>query len=132
MDDDGKCIKVENGAKKYGNTVAKLDVIRSGDIIKFNWESRNGGDTYVYTGYVIKFIIKNSSGTIVYEKTIKESRAKWDKGSTHKGTISCSLDSGTTTSDNCLLKDSGTYKFTTDGSSNDPSFDFNFGTIKIG
>ena len=132
LDDDGKCIQVENGAKKYGNTVAKLDVIRSGDIVKFNWESRNGGDTYVNTGYVIKFIIKNSSGTIVYEKTIKESSDKWGKGSTHKGTISCSLDSGTTTSDNCLLKDSGTYKFTTDGSSNDPSFDFNFGTIKIG
>ena len=131
-DNSGSCIIVENSYKKSGNTVAKVDAVRTGDIIKFTWEVRNGAATHINTGYVVKFFIKNSSNTTVFETVIKDSSSTWGTGSTHSGTISCSLDSSITTSDNCLLKDNGTYKFSTDGSSTDPSFDFNFGTIKIG
>lgn len=116
QDDSGNILYTADN--RCGNSMGKVTASISGNKVTFSWQVRQGGATHIDSGHWVKFIIKNSSGTQVYSEDLKTS-SSWSSGSKHSGSLSYTFTK------------KGTYKIYIDGSSGDPSFDMNFGTITV-
>lgn len=102
----------------YGNTIGKLDVSYSGNNFTFKWAIANGGETWINNSYYVNFIIKKN-GSVISTTQIKDPWGDgWFPGSTHDGTITKSLSSGS-------------YEIFFEGNSFYPSYTASMGTIVV-
>ena len=102
----------------YGNTIGKLDVSYSGNNFTFKWAIANGGETWINNSYYVNFIIKKN-GSVISTTQIKDPYGDgWFPGTTHDGTITKSLSSGS-------------YEIFFEGNSFDPSYTVSMGTIVV-
>jgi len=102
-----------------GNSIGKVTYTADENKVTFKWKVVQGKETHIDTGNYVDFIIKDSEGDIFIKKRIKETSSSWGRNSSHSGKITVTF------------KEKGTYKILINGNSSNPSFDMNFGTIKV-